>query len=88
MAYYMELAPGDTLVVGDGTRISVERKSGQRTRLKIESDQDVERIKAGEPVPPRESSASTKQSPAPVPSAGGQAAQPGTPWLQRRSTLG
>ena len=81
MAYYMELAPGDTLVVGDGTRISVERKSGQRTRLKIESDQDVERIKAGEPVPPRHQRTSPAPSPEPAPS------HPGTPWLQRRPTV-
>jgi hypothetical protein len=83
MAYYMELAPGDTLVVGDGTRISVERKSGQRTRLKIESDQDVERIKAGEPVPARQ--ITKPPSPAPAPEVQGQ--QPVTPWLQRRPAV-
>lgn len=50
MAVYMELAPGDTLVVGK-SRIRLERKSGQRARLMIDSAEDIERVKAGEPVP-------------------------------------
>lgn len=51
MAVYQELAPGDTLLIGSGTRIRLERKSGGRARLRIESDQDVDRVKAGEPLP-------------------------------------
>jgi len=52
MAVILELAAGDTLVVGTGTRIRMVSKSGQRARLSIESHEDVERIKAGDPVPP------------------------------------
>lgn len=50
MAVYLELGVGDTLVIGN-SRITVDRKSGQRTRLRIDSTEDVERIKAGDPVP-------------------------------------
>jgi len=50
MAFYQELLPGDTLVVGS-SRIQIERKTGQRVRVAIESTEHVERIKAGEPVP-------------------------------------
>lgn len=52
MAVILELAPGDTLVVGPATRIRMVHKSGQRARLAIDSDMEVERIKAGEPLPP------------------------------------
>lgn len=51
MAVFMELAPGDTLIVGR-SRIRLERKSGGRARLAIDSHEDVERIKAGDAVPP------------------------------------
>ena len=51
MALIQELAPGDTLVIGN-TRIRLERKSGQRARLRIDSDQDVEHVKAGGEQPP------------------------------------
>ena len=50
MAVYQELAQGDTLIVG-GSRIRLERKSGQRARLMIDSDQDIEVVKAGDPMP-------------------------------------
>lgn len=50
MAVYLELSVGDTLVIGN-SRIRVERKTGQRTRVAIDSAEDVERIKAGDPVP-------------------------------------
>jgi hypothetical protein len=52
MAFFFELAIGDTLAIGDGTRLVLEKKSGQRARFRIESDQDVERFKVGERVPP------------------------------------
>lgn len=52
MAVFQELAPGDTLLVGGHTRIRLEHKSGSRARLRIESDQDIDRVKAGEPLPP------------------------------------
>jgi hypothetical protein len=48
MAVFQELAPGDTLLIGSNTRIRLEHKSGGRARLRIESDQDIERVKAGE----------------------------------------
>lgn len=50
MAVYIELAQGDTLTIGK-SRIRLERKSGQRARLMIDSHEDIDRIKAGEPVP-------------------------------------
>jgi hypothetical protein len=46
----MELAQGDTLLLGN-SRIRLERKSGQRARLMIDSTLDIDRIKAGERVP-------------------------------------
>jgi len=51
MSLHLELALGDTLLVGDGTRIRLERKTGQRARLVIDSDVNVRRVKAGEPLP-------------------------------------
>lgn len=57
MAFFVDLAPGDTLVVGHGTRIVMESKTGQRARLRVDSDQDVERVKAGESLPTRATSA-------------------------------
>lgn len=50
MAVYMELSQGDTLVIGN-SRIRLERKSGQRARLMIDSTDDIDRIKAGDAVP-------------------------------------
>jgi hypothetical protein len=81
MAVYIELAAGDTLVVGQ-TRIRLEKKTGQRARLSIDSDDDIERIQAGEAVPPRRSMPrrSTTQNPATAPAA----ANPKTvPFLRR-----
>ena len=51
MAVFVELAPGETLLIGNGTQIRLERKAGGRARLRIESDQDIDRVKAGEPIP-------------------------------------
>jgi hypothetical protein len=59
MAVYMELSQGDTLVIGN-SRIRLERKSGQRARLMIDSADDIDRIKAGDAVP------AAKATPAPV----------------------
>lgn len=61
MAVYMDLQQGDTLLVGN-SRIRLERKSGQRARLMIDSTEDIERVKAGEPVP-----ATRKAAPAAAP---------------------
>lgn len=64
MAVYMELAQGDTLVIGN-SRIRLERKSGQRARLMIDSAEDIERVKAGDDVPNMKPPTSTPPS-APV----------------------
>jgi hypothetical protein len=64
MAVILELAPGDTLVVGTGTRIRMVQKSGQRARLAIDSHEDVERIKAGDEVPPLAGKTSAPAAPA------------------------
>lgn len=74
MAVYLELSPGDTLVIGN-SRIRVERKTGQRTRVAIDSTEDVERIKAGEPVPAQQQNTQPAAQPA--------AAAPATPVLRR-----
>jgi hypothetical protein len=75
MAVMLDLAPGDTLVVGTGTRIRMVQKSGQRARLAIDSHEDVERIKAGEDVPPLTSKTTAPATPT--------AATPVTPFLRR-----
>lgn len=79
MAVILELAPGDTLVVGPATRIRMVHKSGQRARLAIDSDMDVERIKAGDPLPPVAEQAPTRS---PAPTAPTNTAP--QPFLQRR----
>lgn len=43
MALRLDLAPGDVLRIGTGTVIRVESKSGNRTRVSIESDYRVTR---------------------------------------------
>ena len=73
MSVYMELSQGDTLVIGN-SRIRLERKSGQRARLMIDSTDDIDRIKAGDAVP------DTKASPAASPA---RAASTVTPFLKR-----
>lgn len=51
MAVFQELAPGDVLMIGPDTRIRMERKSGSRARLRIDSTQDIERVPAGQDAP-------------------------------------
>lgn len=46
MTLYRDVQPGDTLRIGD-TVIAIEQKSGQRTRMRIDSPLDVEHVKAG-----------------------------------------
>lgn len=53
MSVFMDLAPGDTLLIGADTRIRMEHKSGKRARLAVTSDADVKRVPAGDPVPPQ-----------------------------------
>jgi hypothetical protein len=73
MAVYMELSQGDTLVIGN-SRIRLERKSGQRARLMIDSTDDIDRIKAGDDVP------AAKVTP---PAQTARAAPTATPFLKR-----
>lgn len=47
MAAFFEVAAGDSLVIGKSI-IKVERKSGQKVRLAVDSSEDIEHIKAGE----------------------------------------
>jgi hypothetical protein len=79
MAVFLDLAPGDTLVVGKTTRIRLDRKTGSRARLAIDSNEDVERVKAGDPLPAN-SAPMRRHVPAPAPAA----PQPGAPYLQRK----
>lgn len=53
MAFFTDLAPGDTLIIG-GTSVTVERKSGKRVRLRVEGDADIHRVPAPEPRPTQE----------------------------------
>lgn len=41
MALYLDLKPGDAVHIGGGTVVRVERKSGQATRLRIDSEYKV-----------------------------------------------
>lgn len=52
MAVFIELNTGDSLVIGSNTRVRLEHKSGSRARLRIDSSEDIERVKAGEQLPP------------------------------------
>ncbi|CAM5591324.1 hypothetical protein [Rhodanobacter lindaniclasticus] len=74
MAVFQELAPGDVLMIGPDTRIRMERKSGSRARLRIDSTQDIERVPAGQPAPQLQA---TK-----TPAAAATKPQPG-PFLRR-----
>lgn len=51
MALHVELGPGDTLRVGTGTLIRMERKAGRRARLAIDSKDDIAHYPAGSPIP-------------------------------------
>lgn len=46
MPLFRDVQPGDRLTIGD-TVIEVESKTGQRTRLRIDSPQEVVHDKAG-----------------------------------------
>lgn len=43
MALQLDLAPGDVLLIGTGTKLRVEAKTGKRMRVSIESDYRVTR---------------------------------------------
>lgn len=51
MALFLELEPGDAVRIGPGTTLQLVAKSGKRTRLRIESTEDVQQIRAGEAAP-------------------------------------
>jgi hypothetical protein len=54
MALHREVKPGDTLRIGD-TVIVVEHKSGQATRLRIDTSLPIHQTKAGQvPAAPSE----------------------------------
>ncbi|MGO4700283.1 hypothetical protein [Dyella sp. 2RAB6] len=78
MAVFLDFDQGDTLLIGAGTKVVFERKSGRRTRVRIESTQDVQRVAAGDPVPD-----SARQAPYQQESAKGRGEMP-LPSSQRR----
>lgn len=48
MGLHLEVLPGESIVIGAGTRITVEEKSGKKVRLRIDSTDSVRLNKAGE----------------------------------------
>lgn len=50
MAAFVEMSPGDSLVIGKSI-IRLERKGGQRARLAITSNENFEHIRAEDKVP-------------------------------------
>jgi hypothetical protein len=44
VALYIELSPDESIRIGDHTTITVEKKTGQRTRLRVKSAQRVRKI--------------------------------------------
>lgn len=59
MPLFLDVQPGDVVRIGADTRVTIEHKRGQRTRLRIEAAAPVhvERpdvaVGAGAPAPPR-----------------------------------
>lgn len=74
MALHLDVEPGDTIRIGDHTTVRMERKSGQRARLRIESSEDINQFKAGEPLPDATLQRNTTISPP---------SKPATPVLRR-----
>ena len=50
MALFMDIGPNDTICVGGDTYITLEKKSGQRARLRIVGDTPIELLKEGRKV--------------------------------------
>ena len=48
MALFLDLGPDDVLRVGEDTFITIEKKSGQRARLRITGSGDVEMTRKSE----------------------------------------
>ncbi len=47
MALFLDVEPGDVVRIGADTVVQVERKSGQRTRIRIDSEYKVQFNRAG-----------------------------------------
>lgn len=77
MALHLDVEPGDTIRIGAHTTVRMERKSGQRARLRIESTEDIDQFKAGEPVPPMQAKTLQRAPVPPTPQA------PAMPVLRR-----
>jgi len=53
MPLFLDVEPGDAVRIGADTVVRVERKSGQRTRLRIDSEYKIELDRAAaEPARP------------------------------------
>jgi hypothetical protein len=66
MALYVELGPGDELKIGGNTVVGVEKKSGGRTRLRVESEYRVNVVrKADTDTRPTRPAPNTSESSAP-----------------------
>lgn len=66
MPLFRELGPGDTLRIGD-TVIVAERKTGQRTRLRIDTPHRIQHHKAGTaPAAPSAPSGASDATPRPT----------------------
>lgn len=74
MALFLDLDPGDEVSIGTGTKLTIERKSGGRTRVRVDSDYTV-RVERGQAVPRPQ--ASTKTEPKDT----------GAAWKSRAPTL-
>lgn len=48
MALFLDVVPGESILIGNNTRITVEDKTGRRTRLRIDAADGVRLTKAGE----------------------------------------
>jgi len=47
MALMLDAGPGDSIRIGANTIVRIERKTGQRTRLRIDSSEDIALHEAG-----------------------------------------
>lgn len=41
MSLYLDITVGDTIIIGDGVRITAEHKSGRKVRLSIDADKQI-----------------------------------------------
>lgn len=52
MALYLDVEPGDAVHIGGNTVVRIERKSGQRTRLRVDTEYKVT-MERGDPPRPQ-----------------------------------